>query len=374
MLGNTGELAKLLQAGADPNQVGSHGTVLGCVTWYNSLEAARVLLEGGAKPDLNKGEALLNSVKTPNQNKEAAEIVRLLAAHGADINRVHNVQSEIPEATPLMIAIFFGYTKLAETLIELGADVLFRSRSGQSAFSLAAEGNMQKLAQKLIDRGYQPNAKNKYEIRFAKKLKKPQTRLDNFLGQRFYLVASRAATPHSSGNPDLKKMLGANHLPLCPNPAVHLLTLDLKEFAGLPAKIRKIGKLHVPFYYCSDCNGEPDALDFRLGKDGKLKLLTNLKGKAHRCSPEAAGSPAKMSFFKVMKKEPEARCGIVIGGEPSWWQYPSWPSCPQCGTTGFFIGQVSQSLVPPGCGGPDNGIFIFVCGDCRTEMLVRQMT
>lgn len=374
MLRKAEDMRKLVRAGANINQVGSHGTILSCVTWYNDLELVRTLLELGAKPNLNNGDALLNSVSSPNQNKDTAEVVRLLAGAGADINRVYKVQSEIPEATPLMIAIFFGYAKVADTLIESGADIHFTSAKGQSAFSLAADQNLLKIGQKLIDRGYKPNPKNKYLQKFARSLKKPGAKLNNYLEEKLYLVPSRSVTAHSTGNPDLKKLMGESHLPLCPNPAVHLLTLDLREISALPANIRKIGKLHVPFYCCSDCNGEPDALDFQIGKNGRLKLLTNIKGKKQSCEPESAGTKTKTSYLKVLKKEPEERCGIYLGGEPNWWQYPAWPSCPECGLNGFYIGQISQSLVPPGHGGPDNGLFIFVCGDCRTQMLVRQMT
>lgn len=326
-LGDVSKIRALIASGENPNQTGSHGSILAGATWYNNAEAVRTLLDAGAKPNFNKGDALLSSVSSPNQNKNAPEVVRLLAAKGADLNRVYDVQSEIPQATPLMIAIFFGYTRLAEALIELGADVHYMSEKGQSAFTLAADGNMQKIGQKLIDRGFKPNLKNKFQKKFAVQLKKPEEKTDNFMHERYYLVPARVPSPHSTGNPQPQEIMAEKNLPLCPNPPVHLLTLDLAEIPTLPAKIRKLGKLHVPFYYCSDCNGESDALDFGIGKNGKLKLLTAVKGKVHDCS-----------------------------------------------VNGFFIGQISQSLVPPGHGGPDNAIYIFVCGDCRTEMIVRQMT
>lgn len=375
MLGDIPKLSAILKSGEDPNQVGPYGSILARATWYNNVEAVRLLLDCGAKPNLNKGDALFCSVSSPNQPKNAGEVVRLLAAKGADLNRVYKVQSEIPLATPLMIAIFFGYGKTAEVLLELGADVHYCNDEGQSAFSLAVDANMQKIGQRLLDHGFKPDLKNKYLKKFVQKLKMPEEKTDNYISERYYLMPlARGSSSHSTGEVKLESILAEKLLPLCPNPPVHLLTLDLKKIAAFPEKIRRIGKLHVPFYYCSDCNGEPDALDFQIGKTGKLKLLSAIKGKQHKCSSDAAGGPPKKFFLKAVSKKPASRCGIFVGGEPGWWQYPAWPHCPHCGLNGFFIGQISQAIVPPGHGGPDNAIYVFVCADCRTEMLVRQMT
>lgn len=374
MLGNVENIRQIISRGGDPNQLGGYGTILANATWYNNLQAVQVLLELGAKPNLNKGEALLNAVNSPNQNDESPDVVRVLAAKGADVNRIYNVQSEIPEASPLMIAIFHGYVKTAEALIELGADLKFQSKKGQSAFSLAAENGLLKLGQMMLEHGFKPNPRNKVHAAFVKKLKKAPAKTNNYLEKRFYLMPSKTRSRHTSGTADLKKILGTDHLPLCPNPAVNLLTLDLRDFKELPPKVRKIGLLHIPFYYCSDCNGEPDALDFKISQSGRLKLLNDYRGKSQNCSKEAACGPAKPSFLKVLSAEPDERCGIHIGGSPRWCQSPQWAFCPKCGENGFYIGSISQSLLPPGYGGPDNVIYIFTCGDCRTEMIVRQMT
>ncbi|MBL8022591.1 MAG: ankyrin repeat domain-containing protein [Leptospirales bacterium] len=374
MMGNTQEIRKLVASGADPNLTGGYGTILAAATWYNNLEAVQTLLDLGAKPNLNNGEALCNAVTSPNQNEQSPDVVRVLAQKGADVNRIYKVQSELPEATALMAAIFFGYVKTAEALIELGADLAYRNKKDQSAFNLASDNNLLKLCQMMLDHGYKPNPRSKAYAAFLKKVAATPDRTNNYLEQRYFLMPEKMRTNHISGEKDLRQILDAELLPLCPNPAVNLLSLDLREFNDLPAKIRRIGILHVPFYCCSDCNGEPDELEFKISQTGKLKLLSNIEGDVSHCDSEAACGPHEPAYLKIETEEPERRCGILIGGSPDWCQSPAWAQCSECGENGFFIGSISQALVPPGHGGPDNVLYIFVCGDCRTETIVRQMT
>ena len=131
----------LLEAGADPDD----GESLYHATEAESVECLRLLLEHGATisgtyalPHALDDERpahvrlLLESGADPNEGAYVAhavrrgrgpEFLRLLAAHGADLDRPggETWRGEVPLRTPYQHAILRGRTRLAETLAELGA-------------------------------------------------------------------------------------------------------------------------------------------------------------------------------------------------------------------------------------------------------------
>jgi ankyrin repeat protein/peroxiredoxin len=99
-------------------------TPLHIAAGYGSLQAARFLLEKGAKVDPKANwnrTPLVNAIRS-NQS-ENTEMVKLLIESGADINVKHAYQ-----ATPLFDAASWGKYEIAELLLEKGADPNAKSK------------------------------------------------------------------------------------------------------------------------------------------------------------------------------------------------------------------------------------------------------
>lgn len=109
-------------------------TPLHIAAGYGSLQAAKFLLENGATVD-----AKANWNRTPlvhairSNDRENTEMVELLIEHGANIHIKHAQQ-----ATPLFDAAGWGKYKIAEMLLEKGADpnALSRDCSPYSAYEV----------------------------------------------------------------------------------------------------------------------------------------------------------------------------------------------------------------------------------------------
>jgi ankyrin repeat protein len=111
--GSTECLRLLLEHGAS-----SRGTnALAHALDGDSLEAVRLLLEAGADP--NEGALLAHAVR----RGRGPEAVRLLAAHGADLDRAggETWRGAVPLRTPYQHARLRGRDDTAATLAELGA-------------------------------------------------------------------------------------------------------------------------------------------------------------------------------------------------------------------------------------------------------------
>src|SRR4051794_23836135 len=85
---------------------------------YNDLESVRALLDAGA--DANAGALLAHAVR----RGRGPEFLRLLAAHGADLDRPggETWRGDIPLRTPYQQAVLRARDDQAETLAALGAD------------------------------------------------------------------------------------------------------------------------------------------------------------------------------------------------------------------------------------------------------------
>jgi ankyrin repeat protein len=77
------------------------------------------------------------------------ERVRVLLTEGADLETT----TDPAGATPLLLACANGHLRVAELLIEKGADVQARNTSRQNALTLAAQGGHRQLADYLMSRG-----------------------------------------------------------------------------------------------------------------------------------------------------------------------------------------------------------------------------
>lgn len=120
------ELMKLLvAAGADVNGEGFLGTPLSQATWSGQAEAARFLLERGARADqVDHGVGYSALHWAASSENDDPTLVRLLLKHGADPNLGggENVDAflAIPQ-TPLMLAKRRGETKILAVLKAAGA-------------------------------------------------------------------------------------------------------------------------------------------------------------------------------------------------------------------------------------------------------------
>src|ERR1041385_2242057 len=84
--GELGEVIRLLEAGADPNATRDDASALIVAVGLNRADIAEVLLERGAKVDL-EAEDDRSALQTAAASGRA-NLVKLLIAHGADVNHM----------------------------------------------------------------------------------------------------------------------------------------------------------------------------------------------------------------------------------------------------------------------------------------------
>ena len=135
--GDVARLAALLDGGArDASEPGADGwTPLHLAAHYGRLDAARLLLERGARVRAVSTNAIANTPLHAGLAGAAdAALVDLLLAHGAD-----------PSArggggwTPLHLAASRGAADLVRRLLAAGADGSARSDDGRDAAAIARE-------------------------------------------------------------------------------------------------------------------------------------------------------------------------------------------------------------------------------------------
>jgi hypothetical protein len=120
--GDTGNLKRLLAAGADTNMTDTNGiTALMLAADNNHIEAVKLLLAAGALVDMQ-----------------------------------NNVGG-----TALMCATQYGYTEVARVLIAAGADLLVKNNNGWTALMWAANNGHTETVKELIDAGSNINAESK---------------------------------------------------------------------------------------------------------------------------------------------------------------------------------------------------------------------
>ncbi len=136
----------------------------------NDVEAVRHLLEIGAPVDsLNRRfDELHPAVFPPSPLFRAVHtdadpaIIRLLIAHGADMNFYATFKSDIstvPSWSVLTAAAMRGNTNSVQALLDADIDVNWRTRTGQFAlYHAAAQSNNAAVVRMLLERGADVNA------------------------------------------------------------------------------------------------------------------------------------------------------------------------------------------------------------------------
>jgi len=149
-LGRADRLAELLGADAGvATAFASDGfTALHLAAFFGQTEAARLLLERSAQPNL----VSRNQLKVMPLHSAAAGshmgVARLLVAGGADVNATQR-----HGYTPLHAAAQNGNVELTELLLDAGADPTARTDDGQSPGDLAKAAGHAALAARLAGPG-----------------------------------------------------------------------------------------------------------------------------------------------------------------------------------------------------------------------------
>jgi truncated hemoglobin YjbI len=125
-------------------------TLLQEVVGTGNLALVELLLDLGA--DLNAGShpalySLANECRTGG-----AEIVRVLVAHGSDVNACENVK----RCTPLHMAARRGNLEIAEALLDCGAHLEARDSHGDTPLQRALNCRKPQMAELLLARGTRP--------------------------------------------------------------------------------------------------------------------------------------------------------------------------------------------------------------------------
>jgi ankyrin repeat protein len=125
-------LKVLLAAGADPNaRLVDGNTPLHFSVRNRDPEFTSALLAAGANPNA-RGENNRPPIHEAVVQENSAHIP-LLASAGADLNAIWG------GGTPVMVALEVGQWEQARLLIDLGADLNFKNRRGETALDLACQ-------------------------------------------------------------------------------------------------------------------------------------------------------------------------------------------------------------------------------------------
>lgn len=122
-----------------------YAAAAGCV------EVVEEILRSGTDADVQDrgGHTALYAVANGCAGETGPEIVRLLVRAGADVNACGGVT----RATPLHMAARRGFVEVAEALLDCGADVAARDRSGVTPLERAVRCRKQGVAELLRARG-----------------------------------------------------------------------------------------------------------------------------------------------------------------------------------------------------------------------------
>jgi ankyrin repeat protein/N-acetylneuraminic acid mutarotase len=187
---------ELLRSKANPNFT-DFSDPRGKPLLYEALSDAptfKVLLEGGADPNVRTGGMPMLTQAVLDKNQPAVE---LLLAHQADVNATNNY----PDSggwTALHYAIADGSKAIAELLLKTGADVNARDKNGATPLSFAVRNGNREMAEWLLANKADPNERNnagQTPLDFAKSQAQPTQGLQSGMGGYPMPVGVPAAGP-----------------------------------------------------------------------------------------------------------------------------------------------------------------------------------
>lgn len=136
-------------------------TVLSYAAIDNEIEIVKFLLANGAKPDAGLNFPLYEICWASEKPKDQSEVINLLVAAGANINKKHKNSSD----TPLMATLKKQNGKYARLLINSGAKTGVTNSSGQTALIVCADyldrANCVSIMRLLIEKGSDVNVRDK---------------------------------------------------------------------------------------------------------------------------------------------------------------------------------------------------------------------
>ena len=116
----------LLSAGATVNSINNNGDTLILICCRNGQYEKLELLLNYVEPEFVDFKAHIDGFNAILASTEAnrPECIKVLYEYGVNLNQYTNDDNPIlPRATPLHLAAYYGRSKAAKTLIELGADI-----------------------------------------------------------------------------------------------------------------------------------------------------------------------------------------------------------------------------------------------------------
>lgn len=129
----------LLKAGADVSPKNTYGfNVFTSAVAAGNQEVAGMLLEAGAK--VNEGAHMLTPLQFAASSGNV-DMIRFLAAHGADVN----YGAKKGEQTALLSAIYGAHAEVVKALIELKASVNTKTKDGDTPLSVARKGDQEDI-------------------------------------------------------------------------------------------------------------------------------------------------------------------------------------------------------------------------------------
>jgi ankyrin repeat protein len=173
--GDARMVAKLLQAGADPDAKGARVPPLLVCARTGNTEAVRALI--ARKANVNGREPLRDQTALMwAVSQRRADVARILIEHGADVRARSRIMRAVINranptdiytavvgtvsqggSTPLLFAARQGDVDSTRLLLASGADVNELLPDGTSALTVAAHSNHTALVQFLLERGANPN-------------------------------------------------------------------------------------------------------------------------------------------------------------------------------------------------------------------------